>query len=116
MQEKRKNRRFVLEAELSMERIDGTKKKFVPITVTDVSKTGMGFMCDEILEMNSVYKIKLKIWTGDTIDTLVNIIRFDNSGDDYVYGCIFVGMPDNDASKISIYEMFEKANEQEIQL
>lgn len=111
MDEKRKNKRFVLEAELEMERIDGSKKKYVPISVLDVSKTGMGFICDEILEMNSVYKIKLKIWTGDIIDTFINIIRFDNSGDDYVYGGIFIGMPDSDASKFSIYELFESAKE-----
>jgi len=111
MEEKRKNKRFVLEAELEMERIDGSKKKNIPVSVIDVSKTGMGFSCDEILEMNSVYKIKLKIWTGDIIDTFVNIIRFDNSNDDYIYGGVFIGMPDSDASKFAIYELFESAKE-----
>lgn len=111
MQEKRKSRRFVLDAEIAIERIDGTRKKNVPISVCDVSKTGIGFICDEILEMNSVYKIRLKIWTGDVVDTFVNIVRFDNSGDEYVYGGIFIGMPDSDASKFSIYEMFEDAKD-----
>ena len=111
MQEKRKSKRFVLDAEIIMERIDAGKKKNVPITVIDVSKTGIGFMCDEILEMNSVYKIRLRIWTGDVVDTFVNIVRFDNSKDDYVYGGVFIGMPDNDASKFSIYEMFESAKD-----
>lgn len=111
MQEKRKNKRFVLDAEIVMERIDGTKKKNVPITVQDVSKTGMGFYCDEILEMNSVYKVRIRIWTGDVVDTFVNIIRFDNTGSEYVYGGVFIGMPDNDASKFSIYELFESAKD-----
>lgn len=109
MEEKRKNKRFVLQGEIEMERIDGSKKKDVPISILDVSKSGMGFICDEILEMNSVYKIRIKIWTGDIIDTFVNIIRFDNSGEDYIYGSVFIGMPDSDTAKIRIYELFEES-------
>lgn len=111
MQEKRKNKRFVLDASITMERVDGTKNKIVPINVIDVSGSGIGFSCEELLEMNSVYKIHLKIWTGDVIDTLVNIVRFDNSGDDNIYGGIFIGMADHDASKFNIHELFDAANE-----
>ena len=62
MQEKRKSKRFVLEAMIAMERVDGTKNRLVPINVIDVSGSGIGFSCNEILEMNSVYKLQLKIW------------------------------------------------------
>lgn len=110
MQEKRKSKRFVLDAHLFMERLDGTRNKTVPIKVLDVSETGIGFSCEELLEMHSVYKVQLKIWTGDTVDAFVNIVRLDNSGDDYVYGGSFIGMPDNDASKFKIHEMFDAAN------
>lgn len=110
MQEKRKSKRFVLDATLAMERIDGTKNKVVPISVVDVSGTGIGFSCQELLEMNSVYKVHLKIWTGDTIDTFVDIVRFDNSGDDYVYGGSFIGMPEADAAKFNIHELFDAAD------
>ena len=112
MQEKRKSRRFVLEANIAMERVDGNKNRLVPINVIDVSGTGIGFSCREILEMNSVYKLQLKIWTGDIVDALVNIIRFDNSNESmYVYGANFIGMPGNDTSKFNIHELFEQANE-----
>lgn len=110
MQEKRKSKRFILDATIAMERIDGTKKRLVPITVVDVSGTGIGFRCEELLEMNSVYKFQLKIWTGDTIDALANIVRFDNSNDDYLYGANFIGMPENDTSKFNIHELFDAAN------
>ncbi len=113
MQEKRKSKRFVLEATLAMERVDGSKNRLVPITVLDVSGTGMGFSCKEILEMNSVYKVQLKIWTGDTVDALIDIVRFDNSRDDaYVYGGNFIGMPGNDTTRFNIHELFEAANEE----
>lgn len=110
MQEKRKSKRFVLDANLIMERLDSSKNKIVPISVIDASETGMGFSCDELLEMHSVYKVQLKIWTGDVVDVFVNIVRLDNSGDDYVYGGTFIGMPDNDAYKFKIHELFDKAN------
>ncbi|MCR5302733.1 MAG: PilZ domain-containing protein [Lachnospiraceae bacterium] len=111
MQEKRKSKRFVLEANIAMERVDGSKNRLVPINVIDVSGSGIGFSCREILEMNSVYKINLKIWTGDVVDALIHIIRFDNSNDNmYVYGANFVGMPGNDTSKFDIHELFEAAN------
>lgn len=110
MDEKRKSKRYVLEAELEMERVDSGKKKNVPVTIFDASKSGIGFICDEILEINSVYKINLKIWTGDVITSFINVIRFENSGDDYVYGAMFIGMPDSDVSKFSIYELFEENN------
>ena len=113
MQEKRRSRRFVLEANIEMERVDGAKNRLVPINIIDVSGTGIGFSCKEILEMNSVYKLKLKIWTGDTVDALVLIIRFDNSRDDaYIYGANFIGMPGNDTSKFKIHELFENAKDQ----
>ena len=109
MQEKRKSKRFVLDASITMERVDGDKNKVVPIQVHDVSGTGIGFACSEILEMHSVYKIRLKLWTGDTIDSFVNILRFDNSGNDYIYGGTFIGMPENDANRLQIHEMFDAA-------
>lgn len=110
MEEKRKSKRFVLDAELIMERLDSSKNKTVPINVIDVSKSGLGFTCNEVLEMNSVYKIRLTIWTGDVLDAFVNVIRFDNSNGINTYGGVFIGMTDSDVSKINIYELFQDAD------
>lgn len=110
MQEKRRGKRYVLGATIVMERVDSDRKKRVPIIIRDVSKSGLGFACAELLEMNSVYKVEMTIMTGDVVDTLINIVRFDNSSDDYVYGGTFVGMPEGDTSKFAIYEMFDDAN------
>lgn len=109
MNEKRKSKRFVLDASITMERVDGVKNKIVPIDVIDVSGSGIGFTCDELLEMHSVYKLRLKIWTGDIIDTFISIIRFDNSKDVNIYGGSFLGMPDHDAAKFNIHELFDSA-------
>ena len=110
MQEKRKSKRFVLEANIAMERVDGSKNRLVPVKVVDVSATGIGFSCTEILEMHSVYRMSLKIWTGDTIEAFVNLLRFDNSGEENVYGGEFIGMTEADAAKFNIHELFDAAN------
>ncbi|MFT3982972.1 MAG: PilZ domain-containing protein [Lachnospiraceae bacterium] len=110
MEEKRRNRRIVLDAFLVMQRIDSGKDDIIPVEVLNLSKTGIGFKCKRILEINSVYETELTIWTKEIIHTFVNITRLDTDGEDNVYGATFVGMTEADAGKIAIYDMFDAAN------
>lgn len=109
MQEKRKAKRLVLDAHLIMNRIDSGKHDLIPVSIVDISKNGVGFTCNQLLEMGSVYEAELTIWTKEVIHTFVNIIRFDNSGDENVYGGTFVGLTEHDSSKIEIYDLFDEA-------
>lgn len=109
MQEKRKSKRLVLDAHLIMNRIDSGKHDLIPVDIIDVSKNGVGFKCDQLLEMNSVYEAELTIWTKEVIHTFLNIIRFDNEGNDNIYGATYVGMTEHDSNKIAIYDMFDEA-------
>lgn len=109
MQEKRKAKRLVLDAHLIMNRIDSGKHDLIPVDIIDLSKTGVGFKCNQLLEMNSVYEAELTIWTKEVIRTFINIIRLDNSGSENIYGGTFVGMNEQDSSKIEIYNMFDEA-------
>lgn len=109
MQEKRKAKRMVLDAHLIMKRLDGKGNDIIPVDILDLSKSGIGFKCKNVLEINSVYEAELTIWTKEVIHTFVTVIRFDNSGDENIYGATFVGMPESDLCKISIYDMFEEA-------
>lgn len=109
MEEKRRSKRLVLEAHLVMKRIDSGKDDRIPVEVLDLSKTGIGFKCEKVLEINSVYEAELTIWTKEVIHTFINVTRFDNSRDDNIYGATFVGMTESDACKIDIYDMFESA-------
>ena len=101
---------MVLDAHLVMKRIDSGMDQKIPVDVIDLSKSGIGFKCEKLLEMNSVYEAELTIWTKEVIHTFINITRFDNSGDDNVYGATFVGMPEADSCKIDIYDLFDRAN------
>lgn len=105
MEEKRKNKRIILDANIAMSRVDGTSNEIVPIQIIDVSKTGIGFECARNLEMNSVYELELVLWTKEVINTFITIIRCNNSNKK-VYGATFVGLTEADACKIDIYDMF----------
>ena len=101
-----------LECKLLLKRldtVDGNAKE-VSVAVKDVSKTGIGFSCEEQLSMGAVYECLLKIWTGETLHTFVEIIRIVPKGGSNFYGGIFIGMTDMDQSRIQIYSEFSEAN------
>ena len=109
MEEKRRYKRLVLEANLIMNRIDSGKHDLIPVDLQDLSTNGIGFKCDQVLELNSVYEAELTIWTKEKIHCFVNVIRYDDSGEEKLYGATFVGMTEQDSSKIAIYDMFDEA-------
>ena len=51
---------------------------------------------------------RVSIWTKETIDAVIEIVRSVKRGDMYEYGGVFVGMPEADAVKIEIYQLFEE--------
>ena len=110
MNEKRKDKRLEISVEVQLERLDKediTTLKYAHVNVTDISKGGIGFETGVELEMESTYECKIRIWSGETLDTIIKIVRITRGEDNnYHYGAIFVGMNDTDASKIEIYRMF----------
>ncbi|MCR5420038.1 MAG: PilZ domain-containing protein [Lachnospiraceae bacterium] len=109
MEEKRRSRRLVLNANLVMERLGEAKGEKVPIEIIDISKDGIGFACNTPLAMNAIYQMDLIIWTKDVIHTFINVTRFD--GKSNVYGATFTGMNENDSGKIKIYELFDRKDD-----
>ena len=77
MEEKRHAKRIDLECKLLLKRLDKEDQnaKEINVEVKDVSKNGIGFSCSEQLSMGAVYECQLKIWTGETLQTFVEIIR-----------------------------------------
>ena len=111
MEEKRRSLRTELKAELLMNRLDKEMDELVTIEVCDVSKTGMGFFCAEELEMGSVYECFLTIWTKEVIHAFVEIVRSEKADARYRYGATFVGMNDQDAYRIQVYQTVEENKE-----
>ncbi len=111
MEERRKSRRMDLEARLIVKRLDSDEKREVVINISDVSRTGVGFSCSDKLELKAVYECRLTIWTKEVIHAFLQIVRANEKEEDIChYGAVFIGMSEQDASRISVYEQFSVAN------
>lgn len=104
MEERRKHQRTELDSKLIMKRLDGDTQKEASIEITDVSKSGIGFTCKEVLAIGAVYESYLKIWTQEVLHAFLQIVRIELSGEQYIYGAVFIGMPEMDASRIEVYQ------------
>ena len=91
MQERRKNKRHRLEGKIIIKRLDGVRE--ANIDISDVSKTGVGFCCNEILTIGSVYECRLTLWTKEVLNAFLEIVRIEKKQNTFSYGAIFIGMP-----------------------
>ena len=111
MEEKRKNKRLDLTGELILRKLGGAgSTSRVQISIKDVSKSGMGFSCNESLAIGSVYECNLTIWTKEVIHAFVEVIRIEKKENHFSYGAIFIGMPEMDAARIETYQTVEAEN------
>lgn len=105
MEERRKTKRTELLSKILIKRLGGDgPAKEVGIDVTDVSKTGVGFTCDEPLLIGNVYETYLTIWTKEVLHAFLEIVRIEKRDNTFSYGAIFIGMPEMDASRIEVYQ------------
>lgn len=113
MEERRKNRRIELVSKLLIKRMDrGGESEEVNIDVTDASKTGVGFLCSAKLDIGAVYESFLTIWTKEVLHAFLEIVRvIDKGGGMYEYGAIFIGMSEQDVSRIAAYDMIDNMSE-----
>ncbi len=104
MEERRHSKRMELVSRLVVKRLDTNEEKELEIEISDVSKTGIGFSCNEALTIGAVYEGFLTIWTKEVIHAFIEIVRIEKKEETYDYGGIFVGMPELDAKRIEVYE------------
>lgn len=115
MDERRRSKRLNLESALIIKRLDGGPEaaRSVVIEVMDISKTGLGFQCVEMLELGSLYDAKITLWTKEIIRCCVEIVREDMLKDTFVYGAIFIGMVETDSRRIEIYDWVVNRDDQD---
>lgn len=89
---------------LVIKRLDSATNKEVSIEIVDVSTTGIGFTCDQILQIGEVYESFLTIWTKEVLHAFLQIVRIELSGEGYSYGAVFIGMPESDSARIGVYQ------------
>ncbi|MBD5537092.1 MAG: PilZ domain-containing protein [Lachnospiraceae bacterium] len=113
MEERRKSKRTKLQSKIVLKQINDEAEEEVDIQVVDVSKSGVGFNCDRVLSIGAVYEAYLTIWTREVLHAIVEIIRIEKKEDTISYGAIFVGMPEIDAMRISLYQTMEELSDEE---
>lgn len=105
MEERRKNKRTELTSRIVMKRLDGeAHSREVAIELADVSKTGIGFNCPELLQIGEVYEAYLTIWTQEVLHAFLQIVRIELKSGGYSYGAIFIGMPEMESARIETYQ------------
>ncbi len=109
MEERRKSRRTDLQSKLLVRRLDSGRQEEIGVDVKNVSKTGIGFYCDEILDMGAVYEAYLTIWTKEVIHAFIEIVRIEKVVDTYEFGGLFIGMPKIDLQRIDVYNVVSDA-------
>lgn len=104
MEDRRKSKRTELHSRLMIKRLDTEENKSVMIDINDVSKTGVGFVCSEVLSIGNVYESFLTIWTKEVIHAFLRIVRIEMIDGKFHYGAVFIGMPEMDAARIETYQ------------
>ena len=66
-----------LTSKLLIKNLSGAMEEEVSIEITDVSKTGVGFICDSMLNIGTVYETFLTIWMKETIHAFLEIVRIE---------------------------------------
>lgn len=111
MEEKRRKKRSDLEATTTLKLVskaDQGQDPEISVEITDVSENGVGFLSEKELLIGDCYMGKITLWTKQTVDTFLKIVRV-NQTEDGLYNCgsIFFGMEDRESMRIKIYQMLE---------
>lgn len=112
IQEKRKSRRIGINVKIKLQKVTdnplvyGLKEDEFEVNVVNISKDGMAFRTKERLVLNSFYDSKVVLWTKESFDTVIEIVRMENMGEEEtLYGCRFVGISAADQFKIDVYQI-----------
>ncbi len=108
---RRKYRRHTLSVKLYMTRVDDDSGLGIPVEVLDISRAGVGFICEQELTNGAIYRANIKIWTGDVIPAFINVVRVSHAVGGNIYGGVFIGMPESDSCRIEVYETYLEYNE-----
>ncbi len=109
--ERRKYKRMGLDIKLYMTRVDESSAPGIDVEILDISRAGIGFVCNSEITNGAIYKADIRIWTGDTITAFINVVRVSHDERGNVYGGIFIGMPESDWVRICVYEDFQEYSE-----
>ncbi len=115
MPERRRSKRMDINVTIKLNELKSgivstsTSANEIAVDVVNISKDGLAFRSDEKLELNTFYDANVVLWTKETFQAVVEIVRMENLGNEpTLYGCRFIGILPADQLKIQIYEMIQE--------
>ncbi len=117
MDEKRMNKRVPVHMHLTIESLykSGETEKISiseEITVTNISKRGIGFLCSSSLPLDHYFNAKIKIDEEKTFYCVLKIVRCKKINQGYQIGCEFIGLANILGKNIDLYvEEIEEGKE-----
>lgn len=117
--ERRKYKRLPIELHLEVDEVFKQdhvviKDLYASVSVFDISKSGIGFISEEILPLGYYFRGRINLGDDDFFYVVLHIIRFHTTENEKVYGAEFVGLAPFLADKVDKYE--KKLCNGEIQL
>lgn len=115
-QERRRDRRLPVDLHLEISHMFRQNHEVIEgidaeITVTDISRTGIGFVSSAKLPVDYYFNAKIKLDEKECFSSVVKILRQVGIEEkEYIYGAEFVGLAPFLADKITRYE--DTINEQ----
>lgn len=108
MEEKRMSKRVPVHMHLSIESLykSGEAEKISineDITVTNISKRGMGFLCSRALPVDHYFNAKIQIDEEKMFYCVLRIVRCKKINQGYQIGCEFVGLANILGENIDLY-------------
>ena len=108
MEERRKHKRLPLKLELTISSLFKQDYELIPginesIKVENISKSGIGFLCDHELPLNYYFDAKIQLTPNKYFYAVLKIIRIDKLAGGYFVGCEFVGLADILSMKVDLY-------------
>lgn len=112
MEEKRHYKRTDLNTKVSLQILgeNGQDPHHIEAELTDISTDGIGFKSNHALMIGVILKGRISLWTKETVDVILKVVRASQNETDmsFTYGCIFVGLQENESLRIKIYQMFDE--------
>lgn len=99
MRERRRSHRVSYNAVINIDEVYNQDKiikvnREFPIEIIDISKGGIGFITTEELPLNYYFNAKIDLGNGKQFYSVIKIMRIEDIGKGYNYGCEFTGLAD----------------------
>lgn len=116
MIERRRHKRLPIKLKLDIDKLFRQGNELITdldesIEVTDISKRGIGFRCDDDLPLDYYFNSKIEFDEERFFYCVIKIIRKEDLESGYHYGCEFVGLAEFLSRKVDEYEDIIDSND-----